>query len=79
MAREQQGIVGRTRTHSLSNNIFKYFYSSGLLLEWAQLKYSGYTAEEVNMVISLLSTHSVKYQPGGGGDGKDGRAFYVSQ
>ena len=28
----------------------------GLLLEWAQLKHSGYTAEEVNMVSSLLAT-----------------------
>ena len=46
----------------------------GLLLEWAQLKHSGYTAEEVNMVSSLLATHSVKYQPGGGQ--REGRAMF---
>ena len=46
------------------------------MLEWAQLKHSGYTAEEVNFVISLLATHSVKYQPGGGAEGREGRAMF---
>ena len=46
----------------------------GLLLEWAQLKHSGYTVEEVNMVSSLLATHSVKYQPGGARG--EGRAMF---
>ena len=46
----------------------------GLLLEWAQLKHSGYTTEEVNMVSSLLATHSVKYQPAGGES--EGRAMF---
>jgi len=45
----------------------------GLLLEWCRLKDSGFTEEEVNMCISILSTHSVKFTPE---SGTEGRAMY---
>ena len=34
----------------------------GFLLEWAGLRGSGYTEEDVNMVTAMLSTHSVKWR-----------------
>jgi len=45
----------------------------GLLLEWCMLKDMGYTVEEINMCISILSTHSVKFTPE---PGAEGRAMY---
>ena len=45
----------------------------GLLLEWCKLKELGYTEAEVNMCISILSTHSVKFFPN---PGTEGRAMY---
>lgn len=41
----------------------------GFLLEWANMKGDGYTEEEVNMVSSMLTTHSVKWR-------EVGRAMY---
>ena len=41
----------------------------GFLLEWARMREEGYTEEEVNMVTSMLTTHSVKWR-------EVGRAMY---
>ena len=41
----------------------------GFLLEWANMKADGFTVEEVNMVTSMLTTHSVKWR-------EVGRAMY---
>jgi hypothetical protein len=48
----------------------------GLLLEFVRLKELGYTAEEVNRCVSLLSTHAVKYTKRGGDGDQLGRALY---
>eukprot|EP00092_Neocalanus_flemingeri_P000627 GFUD01000669.1.p1 GENE.GFUD01000669.1~~GFUD01000669.1.p1 ORF type:complete len:821 (+),score=251.36 GFUD01000669.1:11-2473(+) len=45
----------------------------GLLLEWCRMKELGYTEEEVNMCVSILSTHSVKFSPK---PWTEGRAMY---
>lgn len=42
----------------------------GLLLEWCRMIDSGYTEEEINMCISILSTHSVKFEPNSGTEGR---------
>ena len=39
----------------------------GFLLEWARLREEGFTEDEVNMVTSMLSTHSLKWMEVGRG------------